>query len=195
MDANGIIDKESLKSYVETMMRERGIKQPSFDVATKEKMDEVTVFNDKINGFFEQLKKEYDFYDARYRYSVDKLINAIVDNSTESTVNSYKNLAKQFNKKLNILIQISQGVSEYSYNNAFNNETKIQEMNVQLNEKADIIKKHSQLLQKNMSNMELRKQMVEYTQEKARATENLLSLYFVLNVFAIGALLYVYKAE
>ncbi len=195
IDSNGIINKESLKSYIETMMRDRGISQPAFDTATKEKMDEVTVFNDKINVFFEELKKEYDFYDARYRYSVDKLINSIVDNATAESVNSYKNLAKEFNKKLNILIQIAQGASEYSYANAFSNESKIQEMNATLNERAAVIKKHSAVLQKNLSNMELRKQMVEYTQEKARATENLLSLYFVLNVFAIGALLYVYKAE
>lgn len=195
MDVNGIIDKETLKSYVEQLLRDRQISQPSFDIATKEKMDEVTIFNDKINQFFTLLKKEYDFYDARYRYCIDKLINALVDNTNQEIVNTFKQLAKDFNKKLNIIIQVTQGVSEYAYNSAFNNESKIQQMNKSLNEKSELIKKHSTLLQKNLSNMELRKQMVEYTQEKARATENLLSIYFVLNVFAIGALLYVYKAD
>jgi hypothetical protein len=196
MDVNGIIDKESLKTYVESMLRSRGIIQPSFDVATKEQMDEVTIFNEKMKIFFEELKKEYDFYNARYRFAIWNLINTLaVGTANEQIINEQKNIAKDLNKKLNIVIQITQGVSEISYKNARTNETKIQEMNSSLNEKAAIIKKHSTILQKNLSNMELRKQMVEYTQEKARATENLLSLYFILNVFAIGALLYVYKAN
>jgi hypothetical protein len=196
MDANGIIDKESLKTYVTSMLRERGISQPSFDVATKERLDEVTVFNEKMKVFFEDLKKEYDFYNSRYRYAIWTLINTLaIGAANEEAINAQKNIAKDLNKKLNIVIQITQGISDVAYSNANSNETQIQEMNTSLNEKAEIIKKHSTVLQKNMSNMDLRKQMVEYTQEKARATENLLSLYFVLNVFAIGALLYVYKAN
>ena len=196
MDANGIIDKESLKTYVASMLRSRNISQPSFDVATKERLDEVTIFNEKMKVFFEDLKKEYDFYNARYRYAIWNLISTIAANFTQDeTIVAQKNMAKELNKKLNTVIQITQGVSEFAYSNAQTNEKQIQDMNISLNDKAAIIKKHSEVLQKNLSNMELRKQMVEYTQEKARATENLLSLYFVLNVFAIGALMYVYKAN
>ena len=36
--------------------------------------------------------------------------------------------------------------------------------------------------------------MVKYSQEKVRATDNLLSLYSALNVVAIGMLIYIYKS-
>ena len=36
--------------------------------------------------------------------------------------------------------------------------------------------------------------MVKYTEEKARYTDNLLKMYSVLNIVALGLLVYVYKS-
>lgn len=196
MDANGIIAASDLKTHVENIMHDRVIMVPKFTVATKENLDEVTEFNNKMKLLFDDLKKEYDYYNDRYRYAIWSLLNALVEGTATATqIEEKKTIAKDLNKKLNVLIQLTQGISIFAYRNAEKNEGEIQDMNESLNDKAATIRTHSELLQKNLSNMELRKQMVEYTQEKARATENLLSLYFVLNVFAIGALLYVYKAN
>ena len=41
----------------------------------------------------------------------------------------------------------------------------------------------------------LNKEMVKYTEEKNRYTENLLKTYSVLNIVALGLLIYIYKSE
>ena len=40
----------------------------------------------------------------------------------------------------------------------------------------------------------IQKEMVRYTEEKGRRTDNLLNMYSFLNIFALGMLIYVYKA-
>jgi hypothetical protein len=198
-DDFGMIDATALTAAITKIMTDNQITKPNFTTSIAEPtMDEVTEFNTRLGAFFTKLEAEYNYYDARYRYSIDRYISAIIENGSNATESAdmakFKAFANTYNKKMNILIQLAQGLSERAYADARDGEGQIQEMNATLNERAATIKKHSELLKKNISSMELRKQMVEYTQEKARATENLLSLYFVLNVFAIGALLYVYKA-
>lgn len=199
-DSVGMItDSNVLSNAIKNIMDSNGITKPNFNNAVnKPTANEVTEFYEKLKAFFNKMETEYNYYDARYRYSIDRYISAIIQNgssTTESTnMSKYKTYANTYNKKLNIIIQLAQGMSVKAYADARDNEGEIQSMNDLLNSRAATIKKHSELLKKNVSSMELRKQMVEYTQEKARATDNLLSLYFVLNVFAIGALIYVYKA-
>jgi hypothetical protein len=41
---------------------------------------------------------------------------------------------------------------------------------------------------------DLKKQMVKYSEEKGRYSDNLLKLYSVLNIVAIGLLIYIYKS-
>ena len=50
------------------------------------------------------------------------------------------------------------------------------------------------VLNSSEATMQLNKQMVKYTEEKARRSNNLLQLYGFLNVVVLGLLVYVYRA-
>jgi CRISPR/Cas system CMR-associated protein Cmr1 (group 7 of RAMP superfamily) len=56
------------------------------------------------------------------------------------------------------------------------------------------LKRQSDILNKEHGEAELRQRMVEYTQEKNRSTNSLLQLYGVLNIVAVGLLLYIYRS-
>jgi hypothetical protein len=196
-DTGIFADAASLKDVVTSIMNSKNLTPPSTSSAGENNNDAVTAYVNRLNAFFEKFEEEYSYYNARYRYSLNKLIDAIAGNTNNvnnASINDLTAQTKDFNKKLNILIQIAQGISKKASEDAASKGGEIVTMNSNLNTRSEQIKKHSEILKKNLSSSELRKQMVEYTQEKARATENLLSLYFALNVFAIGALIYIYKA-
>ena len=43
--------------------------------------------------------------------------------------------------------------------------------------------------------IKIKKEMVKYTEEKARHSDNLLKLYGFLNIVVVGLLVYIYKAS
>jgi hypothetical protein len=47
----------------------------------------------------------------------------------------------------------------------------------------------------NEASTKLKKEMVKYTEEKGRYSDNLLRLYSFLNMVALGLLVYVYRAS
>ena len=57
-----------------------------------------------------------------------------------------------------------------------------------LSKRAADLKAQGANLESDGAAADLRKRMVEYTKEKNRATNNLLTLYAVLNIVAIGVL-------
>jgi hypothetical protein len=171
---------------------------PALETALNKSMDEITTYNTQMLSFFTNLQEEYNYYYARYIFELNRVLTLFVDANNVSTIglnrDSLISSTRAFNIKLNALMQIAQKVGSNTYSNSSDIQTKITTINSNLNDKAAIIKNTSTLINSNMSNMEIRKQMVEYTREKSKVTDNLLSLYFVLNAFAIGALIYVYKA-
>jgi hypothetical protein len=50
------------------------------------------------------------------------------------------------------------------------------------------------MIRSNQASTTIQKEMVKYTEEKARYNDNLLKVYSFLNIVALGVLLYVYKA-
>jgi hypothetical protein len=171
---------------------------PALESALNKSMDEITTYNNSMLTFFTNLQEEYNYYYARYVFQLNRVLTIYIDPNNASVVGLNKdtliNSARGFNIKLNALMQIAQKVGSNTYSNSSDIQTKISTINSDLNAKAQSIKNQSTLINSNMSNMDIKKQMVEYTREKSKVTDNLLSLYFVLNAFAIGALIYVYKA-
>jgi hypothetical protein len=150
--------------------------------------------------FIKNVQAEYCFYDSRYKYTLEKLFGAIRDgynsNTTETstTIQEYLMLSQTLNKRLNDLTQIINGVIEDMLKVTSEMEEeiaafvkKIQEQQVKLNEQNKIITSGE-------AAVKIKKEMVKYTEEKARNSNNLLNLYSFLNVVALGLLVYVYKA-
>jgi hypothetical protein len=171
----------------------------SFTAPLDRNMNEVTVYKQKLIAFYQGIKTEYDYYDARYRYLLNFIITELAKPTSQQsstgdlTIASATDKAIELNKKMNYIVQVIQAVGKDLYNNVSAKTSEITQINTELNRKGAQIKQHAEVFSKNMGEVELKKRMVEYTQEKARATDNLLTLYFVLNVFALTGLVYVYK--
>jgi hypothetical protein len=106
----------------------------------------------------------------------------------------YLGKAKEFNIKLNDLVQISNYLAAKRVQDASKQSSEVNALNESITSVFGSLKKQSEILNKEHSEAELRQRMVEYAQEKNRSTNNLLQLYGVLNIVAIGLLLYIYRS-
>ena len=63
-----------------------------------------------------------------------------------------------------------------------------------MNEEKEKLQKQNKIISSNQATMEINKQMVKFTEQKAKYSNNLLGLYSFLNIVALGILVYVYKS-
>ena len=70
----------------------------------------------------------------------------------------------------------------------------IAEFNKRLKSQRDKLEEQNTIIQSNEASTRLKKEMVKYSEEKARYSNNLLKMYSFLNIVALGLLVYVYKA-
>jgi hypothetical protein len=144
------------------------------------------------------IKAEYCYYDARYKFAIKRLITGIANaagSDTKAALDRQLAICEKLNQKLKDMAQIVNAITLETDNGTKGMNKEIQSLNKEINEYGDKLKYQEELLRSNAPAVEIRKRMVEYTQEKAKATNNLLSLYFFLDVVALGMLFYVYKAS
>jgi hypothetical protein len=195
-----ILSNSQITSAISYLKTNNRYPQPlSFNASIqRQDADKVTEYKQKLIEFHRGIKAEYNYYDARYtflmKYIMTELSKPESAGSGQMTVANATNKAIELNKRMNIIVQLLQGISKTLYDDIASKSTEINTINADINSKAEKIKQHANMFSKKMGDIELKKRMVEYTQEKARATDNLLSVYFVLNVFALTGLVYVYKA-
>ncbi len=169
------------------------IKGKNQDAVIKEYMEKTN----QIKGI---IRAEYCFYLARYKFAFRQLISNIANATAGSTgvlgtIESYTGVTVRLNRKLQDLSQIANAISDTQYATTQNFQHSINDANAEIQTYFDTLKSHADILRKEVPAVELRKRMVEYTREKSRANKNLLSLYFFLDVVALGLLFYVYKAQ
>ena len=70
----------------------------------------------------------------------------------------------------------------------------ISDFNDTIQQQQQKLESQNALISSTEASAKIKKQMVKYTEEKARRTDNLLKLYSVLNIVALGLLVYIYKA-
>jgi len=158
------------------------------------------VFIVKQQTLIQNLQVEYCFYESRYKYALDKLFSAIssgylsggVDN--QAMVQSYLNKTKVLNIRLNDLIQIMNGITEDMISTSDSLQNEIEEFNRRIQVQKKKLDAQNQIIMSGDTTTNIRKQMVKYTEEKAKYSDNLLNLYSFLNIVALGLLVYVYKA-
>ena len=199
--AEGIIDSASMRTYLSYMTntKKRIPKEPSLTESVNGSFDPVSEYVKMQRNFLADVNSEFCDYDAKYQFSLDKFMDSVVNGSnsgaqTSADVRKYLNYAHTYNRKLNDIIQIVQAVNQNKYENARTKDSEAQKLNTDLTARYAKIKDEMEFLNKSTNDEDVRKRMVTYTQEKARATDNLLSLYTFLNVVALGVLIYVYKS-
>lgn len=155
----------------------------------------------KQNEFMTYINREYCHYYSRYAFCLKTLLTNI--NETNKPVtdprlkdkidNNLKNTIK-LNTKLNLLIQIINKINITLRTFIETNEADSIKSDKELKDVQDKLKYHLDTLSSNNAITKLNKEMVKYTEEKARYTDNLLKMYSVLNIVVLGLLVYVYKS-
>ena len=149
-----------------------------------------------------KIQQEFCHYYFRYQYCLETLFDKLVTTSKLSNLTSADkddiqmklNRAKDYNEKLNDLIQITNYIAKKRASEMREQNDEINSMNANLKSTFDALQGHKKLLDSETSISELRKRMVEYTEEKNRSALNLLSLYGFLNLVAIGLLFYIARS-
>lgn len=155
---------------------------------------------EKVQLLLNNIKKEYCFYDTRYKYALQKLFDTVkvgLNNPSveiKNNINNYLQLTRKLNQKLNDLTQIVDSISQeiIKINAELKNE--ITQFNNEIKDKKTKIEEQNDILSSGQAVSILNKKMVKYTEEKAKYTNNLLKLYSFLNIVALGLLVYVYRS-
>jgi hypothetical protein len=199
--SDGLIEPSSMRSYLNymTKTKKRIPTAPSLVGTVKGNFDPVSDYVKKERIFLSDVNAEFCDYDAKYQFALDKFMDAVVKGSnsaaqTSGDVRKFLNYANIFNRKLNDIIQIVHAYNLDKYENARTKDSEAQQLNDEMTKRYAKIKAEMDFLKDSASQEDVRKRMVKYTQEKGRATDNLLSLYTFLNVVALGVLIYVYKS-
>ena len=150
-----------------------------------------------MRTFQDNVKSEYCWYQARYFTAVQKFLNLMTNPSTQNDVaviNTARDLALKLNLKTNTMIVLMYGLAKMRYTDvqsmggADGQGGSINVLNMDLKNVSDQLRKQAMILQENSTKVDIHKRMVEFTTEKNLANQNLLALYFVLNVVAITSL-------
>ena len=158
------------------------------------------VFVEKQQTLIQNLQSEYCFYESRYKYVLNKLFNAISSGylsgteANKANVQSYLSKTKMLNTRLNDLTQIMNGITENMLTTSNTIQAEIDDFNRRLKTQKEKLDAQNKIIMNGDTTTNIRKQMVKYTEEKAKYTDNLLNLYSFLNIVALGLLVYVYKA-
>lgn len=158
----------------------------------------LATYRGALNTLKDNLKTEYCFYDARYKFAIRELIagiaNATSANANDGPMNALLDICVRLNQRLKDLTQIINAITVAIDESTRSLNVEINSLNGELSGYFEKLRKQAEILKSEAPTAEIRKRMVEYTREKAKATNNLLSLYFFLDVVALGMLFYVYKA-
>jgi hypothetical protein len=158
------------------------------------------VFIKKQRVLIDNLQSEYCFYESRYKYALEKLFSAISSGylsgspDNKNTVQTYLSKTKMLNIRLNDLTQIMNGITESMLSTSDSISNEIQQFDKRIKALKGKLDAQNKIIMTGDTTTNIRKQMVKYTEEKAKYTDNLLSLYSFLNIVALGLLVYVYKA-
>ena len=193
-DATGILKQDVIQKIVISLKNSRFI--PSL-----EKKGSYEEFVLKQEALITNIKTEYDFYESRYEAAITKLFESIragyTNNTTENRTIINTNLAASqlLNRKLNDLTQIINGITDNMLSTTSLSEVEIKAFDKKIRDKQEKLQKQNSIITSSQATAELNKQMVKFTEQKAKYSNNLLGLYSFLNVVALGLLVYVYKSS
>ena len=191
-EENGMLKDSSITSII-TSLKGSGVipnaKSANADMLVK-----------KQSELLQHIDDEYCFYESRYKYSLEQLLSAInqgyVNNTADiqSAVQKYLQSTQALNQRLNDLTQIINGVTEDMLTSATNLEAEIVAYNNQIKEQGSKLQEQNKIISSSQAASKLNKQMVKYTEQRSKYSNNLLGLYSFLNIVALVLLVYVYKS-
>jgi hypothetical protein len=191
-DGDGRLNKNAVDGIISSLKGSGVIPAP---VSGKAEL-----FLKKQQELLKNIQDEYCFYDARYKYSLSQLFSVIQQGYTNNTpdiqtaVQKYLSSTQQLNQKLNDLSQIINGITDDMLSSTTSLESEIKAFDNKIREQRDKLTAQNKIISSNQAVSQINKQMVKFTEEKGRYSNNLLGLYSFLNIIALGLLVYVYKS-
>ena len=191
-DGNGVLNKTTIQGLIGSL-KGSGV----VPVATAANAENF-VFKQKT--LLKNIEAEYCFYESRYKFSLEKLFNAIQEGYMNNTgdiqivIQKYLASTQALNQRLNDLTQIINGVTDDMLSSATNLEAEIKAFDNQIKEQQNKLTQQNKIITSGQAVTTLNKQMVKFTEQKAKYSDNLLGLYSFLNIVALGLLVYVYKS-
>ena len=192
-DTKGKLTNTTLSTIL-TSLKGRGI-IPSPTSYTED------VFIEKQSAMLQNIQNEYCFYEARYKYALDKLFSAVKSGYMTNSPDIQKNIqsilskTQTLNLRLNDLTQIINTISEDMMSTSNSLEEEVKTYNDKIQKQRTKLDYQNNLISSNEAAAKIRKEMIKYTEERANYSDNLLKLYSFLNIITLGLLVYVYKAS
>jgi hypothetical protein len=148
------------------------------------------------------LQTEFCFYYVRYKFALEDLFETLSRTSAASaltdaqrrTIETKITNTKGLNVKLNDLIQLTNSIATKRASEMRDQNLTINMLNENIKDVYTRLQRQNEILRKEDSITELRRRMVEFTEEKNQSAVNLLSLYGFLNLVALGLLFYVARS-
>ncbi len=200
-ESSGLLKANTLQQLV-TILKSKGvIPRPSqAEGQTFEEGQYQQQFLEKQKALLRNLQDEYCFYDARYKYSLQKLLiniqQAYINNSTQNQqiINQYLTSTQRLNQRLNDLAQVSNAITVDMLANTTTLKNQVAAFNKDIQNKQQQLEKQNKILSSQQAVEKLNKEQVKFTEQKAMYTNNLLKMYSFLNIVALGLLVYVYRS-
>jgi hypothetical protein len=195
-ETNGLLKDAKVKDIVASL-KKNGI-LPVYNGRNERKV------NDAITRLLANGKEEFNFYYDRYKDSIGAIIDMVGEyakDATQANIDRVNKLitdelaiATMLNRKLNDIIQIMLGIINDISSSSTNLQNSVQNMKNTLKQQQVTLMKQHRIISSNEAVAKLNKEMVKYSQEKARYSNNLLTTYSVLNIVALGLLVYVFRS-
>ena len=198
-DSNGLLSAEYLKANISSIMSQGKVPVPPTNTASMSSKT-ASEYAQKDKKFVKHVEEEYCFYDARYRYALNQLIQQLVsgyNNKTDANsqlVQQYLKYTQTLNQKLNDLTQMLSAIARERQQMSMQMTNEMKKLTNTMDTRASKLQEQARILQSRQGAENLYKEMMAYTSEKVRSTNNLLSMYSFLNIFALGVLLYLYRS-
>jgi hypothetical protein len=190
--SNGMLTPNAINSVISSL-KSSGV-LPTASISNPE------AYVKNVATLLNTVQSEYQFYEIRYKYALEKLFGAIRQGymlnsvDTQNVIKKYLSYTLTLNRRLNDLTQIINEISMDMLSGSDKMSEEIEKFNKRVQEQKGRLEEQNKIISSSEATTKIRKEMVKFTEEKAKRSDNLLKLYSVLNIVALGLLVYVYKA-
>jgi hypothetical protein len=158
-------------------------------------------------AFVAGIKSEYCYYFQRYADGINQLLDSVINSNSKDNSNppipfadpatggdGLNTACQKLNVKLNNIVYFVQGVGQLRRNSIPTITTELNTLNMSLSNASQDLAKQQKILTSAQTNVQLYKEMEQYSREKSKYTNNMLMLYSFLNITALGLLFYIYRS-
>lgn len=202
LNKNGFVDDGWLKNYVQTLEANGQIpKLPPIRDTTSapfdspDSKDPLNSYTTAESAFHKAIQDEFCYYEAAYLSALDAFLQSLANSSLQQqpgqNVQGNLALARQTNQRITVFTQIVNAIAKDRYTKSQGLQSEINNINDKFKNRGAILAEQAQILNKESASADVHKRMAEYTLEKNKANNNLLTLYSLLNVSAIAMLIYI----